>query len=221
MKCCKRKLLVSAEDRRRAKSVRALRALKKKREEEQERIKKYNALLEKQVIHIYDDIAKSPDNFTVEQKQWLDRFAIEHGIEIPINYETVVNFGRTFSKSDAVILQPIFNQFLLAEELSPEDIMTLLNCLIGGFVVKNQRYVASFFQMMADKNVICKEWKSVCEQNSLLLSQSGKCLTAKDLAKCRDAIKAREEDINYRDSIANKKLRAMFNEMKRVIREIK
>ena len=208
----------SSEDRRRERAIRKLRELK---EEQDDSMRKYEAKLEKQLQRIYENISSNPSKFTPEQKDFCDRLAIKHGIEIPIHYDSHFNFGHNFSDDEAGVLLPIFNKYLTIEEQTTHTIRLLLNCQYSGLTVKNERYLAMFFFMMYKRCIICKQWKNVIEENKLFQSRNGKPLTAKILDKQHDEITERVKNCKYRRTNANKKLMEFMEEMEIVIEEIK
>ena len=208
----------SPEDRRRERAVRKLRELK---EEQDNRKRKYEAKLKMQLQRIYEEILLDPDKFTPEQKDFADRLAVEHEIEIPIHYDSYFNFGHIFSDDEAEVILPIFKKYLTVEEQTTETIRLLLNCQYTGLTVKNERHLAMFFFMMYKRGIICKQWKSVIEENKLFLSRNLKPLTAKILDKQHDEITKRVKNCEYSSSNANLNLMEMMKEMETVIEEIK
>lgn len=208
----------SSEDRRRERAIRKLRELK---EEQDDSMRKYEAKLEKQLQRIYEKISSNPSKFTPEQKDFCDRLAIKHGIEIPILYDSHFNFGHIFSDDEAEVLLPIFNKYLTIEEQTTDTIKLLLNCQYSRLTVKNERNMSMFFFLMYKRGIICKQWKSVIEENKLFLSRNLKPLTAKILDKQHDEITKRVKNCEYSSSNANLNLMEMMKEMETVIEEIK
>ena len=216
MKRSEYKKPLDAEDRRRERNRKRLTA---EYEKEQEAKRRYQEATEKQVQHLYELINESPDDYTREQKDWLDEYAVKHGIEIPINYAVRYDFGRVFREEEAERLTPIFNKYILAEEHAADMVRAIINVQVSGITVKNKRNLALFFDQMRKRGKVCEEWKSVIEKQNLFVGRSGGALTAKAIAKALQEAKKRVMLMNNPngDSKSERMTKKMLAEMREVI----
>ena len=216
MKRSEYKKPLDAEDRRRERNGKRLTA---EYEKEREAMRRYQEATEKQVQHLYELINESPDDYTREQKDFLEEYAIKHGIDIPINYAVRYDLGRVFSEEEAERLTPIFNKYILKEEHAADMVRAIMNCQVNGITVKNKRNLALFFDQMRERGKVCEEWKSVLEKQNLFVGRSGGALTAKAIAKALQEAKERVSLMNNpngdtkRERITKKMLADMRKEI--------
>lgn len=215
MKRSEYKKPLDAEDRRRERNRKRLTA---EYEKEREAMRRYQKATEKQVQHLYELINESPGDYTREQKDFLDEYAIKHGIEIPINYAVRYDLGRVFGEEEAERLTPIFNKYILKEEHAADMVRAIMNCQVNGITVKNKRNLALFFDMMRECGKVCEEWKSVLEKQKLFAGRSG-VLTAKTIAKALQEAKERVLLMNNPngDTKSERITKKMLAEMREVI----
>ena len=216
MKRSEYKKPLDAEDRRRERNRKRLTA---EYEKEREAMRRYQKATEKQVQHLYELINESPGDYTREQKDFLDEYAIKHGIEIPINYAVRYDLGRVFSEEEAERLTPIFNKYILKEEHAADMVRAIMNCQANGITVKNKRNLALFFDQMRECGAVCEEWRSVIEKQNLFIGRSGGALTAKAIAKALQEAKERVSMMNNPngDSKSERITKKMLAEMREVI----
>lgn len=218
MKRSEYKKPLDAEDRRRERNRKRLTA---EYEKEREAMRRYQKATEKQVQHLYEIINESPEDYTREQKDWLDEYAIKHGIEIPINYAVRYDFGQVFGSEEAERLTPIFNKYILKEEHAADMVRAIMNCQVNGITVKNKRNLALFFDLLRECGKVCEEWKSVIEKQKLFAGRSG-VLTAKKVAKALQEAKERVSLMNNPngDTKSERITKKMLADMREVINTI-
>lgn len=211
---------LNAEDRRRERNRKRLTA---EYEKEQEAKRRYQEATEKQVQHLYELINESPGDYTREQKDFLDEYAIKHGIDIPINYAVRYDFGRVFSEEEAERLTPIFNAYILKEEHAADMVRAIINVQVNGITVKNKRNLALFFDIMRECGAVCDEWKIVIEKQNLFVGRSGGALTAKAIAKALQEAKGRVMLMNNPngDSKSERMTKKMLAEMREAVNNLK
>lgn len=209
----------SSEDKRRVRAAQKLRELKKERDKS---MRKYEAKLEKQLLHICEKIWLAPDKFTSDQKDFADRLAVEHGIEMPINYDCFYNFGRVFSKEEAERLTPIFNRYILKDKQSPDIVCAIMNCQVSGIMIKNKRDLAILFDMLCESGNVCREWKKVIEEQKLFYGKAG-ALSAKVISKALQLKKERISMMNNPNGDTKSEINTknMLKEMHETIHLIK
>lgn len=218
MKRSEYKKPLDAEDRRRERNRKRLTA---EYEKEREAMRRYQKATEKQVQHLYELINESPGDYTREQKDWLDEYAIKHGIDIPINYAVRYDLGRVFSEEEAERLTPVLNRYILKEEHAADMVRAIMNCQVNGITVKNKRNLALFFDLLRECEKVCEEWKSVLEKQKIFCGRSG-VLTAKKVAKALQKAKERVMLMNNPDgdTKSERATKKMLAEMREVINTI-